>query len=66
MAENFPDLLKDAPNPGSRNENERTSGHILAKFRDIEKKKSLRYQKENTDDPQGGDNHTLGRCLNSN
>lgn len=39
MAENFPDLLKDAPNPGSINENECTSGHILVKFRDVEKKK---------------------------
>lgn len=63
-AENFPDLLEDAPNPGSINENECTSGHILVKFRDITKRKSFHSQKENTDGPQGGD--TLGRCLNGN
>lgn len=37
MAENFPELIQQTPNPGSVSENECTSGHNLVKFRGIEK-----------------------------
>lgn len=63
MAENFPDLLKDTPNPGHINENEFTSGHTLVKFQDIKKNKSLRYQRENAEDPQENGGYSFSRRL---
>lgn len=59
MAVNFPDVLREAPNLGSINENTCTSRHILVKSRHVKKKKSLGYQKENTDFPQKNDSYIL-------
>jgi len=46
MAENFLDLLKNAPNPSKLCENECSSKYIVGKFKDIKKYRPLSYQQK--------------------